>query len=125
MTFAFILQISKQKLETELEQKIKDMLAQLIADIHSKDQAKDFLKDFLSDTEYTAQAKRLAVMFYLDQKKSYEEIKQDVKVSSATIASVQSLMEKQSNGVVLALKLIKAEEWASKWAGKITGIFKK
>jgi uncharacterized protein YerC len=118
-------QISKRQLDKDFENKIKDILAQVISDINNKDQAKDFLTDFLSETEFMALSKRLAVILYLDQKRSYEEIKDEIKVSSATIATTQSLLEKQSQGVILALKLVKAEEWATKWAGKITGIFGK
>jgi hypothetical protein len=42
---------------------------------------------------------------------------QNLKVSSATIASVQEFLEKP--GFKLALKKMEAEEWANIWAEKI------
>ncbi|NMB56751.1 hypothetical protein GYA19_02320 [Candidatus Beckwithbacteria bacterium] len=119
------MQISKKEINQNLESKIKNIFAQLIADINTKEQAQDFLQDFLTETEYVALVKRMGLIFYLSDGKSYKTIKDDLKVSSATIATVQSGLEKQKKGLILALKLIKAEEWASKWAGKITGIFGK
>ena len=53
----------------------------------------------------------------LKKERSYENIKNNLKVSSATIASVQSMVGKP--GFQLALKKIEAEEWASKWEEKI------
>lgn len=119
------MQISKRQINPEFEKKLKVTLAQLIADIANQEKAQDFLKDFLSETEYVALAKRLAIMMYLNKGRSYEEIKDEIKVSSATIASIQSLLEKKSKGIRLAVKLIKAEEWATKWTDKISGFFGK
>ncbi|MGI5828163.1 MAG: Trp family transcriptional regulator [Patescibacteria group bacterium] len=117
------MQISKRQLNPRLEKQIKNMLAQVIADISSKEKALTFLEDFLSETEFMALSKRLAIMLYLSQNKSYEEIRKEVKVSSATVASVQSAIQENSPGFTLALQYIKAEEWANKWAEKITQIF--
>lgn len=101
------------------------MLAQVIADITTKDRAELFLKDFLTETEHVAMAKRLAIMIALEKQQSYEDIKDRIKVSSATIAHIQSQLEKKTDGLMLVLRLIKAEEWATKWTGKITGLFGK
>jgi len=119
------MQVSKRELSIEFEQQIKEIFAQLIADLPNKDKAQQFLQDFLTETEYIALAKRLTIMLYLDKGRSYEDIKKEVKVSSATIASVQKAMEKAKPGFVLALQYMKAEEWASTWADKITGFFGK
>ncbi len=119
------MQISKRQLNPELEKEIKAMLAQVVADINNKEKASIFLQDFLTETEYMALAKRLAIVFYLSKKRSYEEIKQEIKVSSATIASVQNALEQNSPGFSLALQYIKAEEWASKWTDKLSWLFGK
>ena len=119
------MQISKRQLDPKFESQLKEIFAQLVADITKKDKAQIFLNDFLSETEYIALAKRLAIIIYLNKGKSYEDIKKEVKVSSATIASVQKAIEEKRPGFTLALTYIKAEEWAGKWADKITGWFGK
>ena len=119
------MQISKQELDPKLEQEIKRMFAQVVADLASKEKALIFLQDFLSETEFMALSKRLAIVLYLTKDKSYEEIKKELKVSSATIASVQNALDTKSPGFELASQYLKAEEWASKWTEKITGLFGK
>jgi TrpR-related protein YerC/YecD len=119
------MQVSKQQLKPSLEKEIKNMLAQVIADIPNKERALVFLEDFLSETEFMALSKRLAVVLYLSKGKSYEDIKREIKVSSATIASVQSALSSKSPGFSIALQYIKAEEWATKWSEKISNVFGK
>ncbi len=48
-------------------------------------------------------------------------IKNDLKVSSATIADISSHMDKE--GFQLAVKKIVAEEWANQWADKINKVW--
>ncbi|PIP52834.1 hypothetical protein COX08_04345 [Candidatus Beckwithbacteria bacterium CG23_combo_of_CG06-09_8_20_14_all_34_8] len=120
-----IMQISRKQIDQNLELQIKDVLAQVISDIKSKDQALQFLQDFLTNTELVALTKRLAVALSLDKKMSYEQIKKQLQVSSATIASVQSAMQKQPKGYEIALRLAKAEEFAIKWSQKLNGLFEK
>ena len=98
-----MVQISKRSLDPKLDKKFKQTLSQVIADLNSKEKADLFLKDF----------------------HSYKDIKREIKVSSATIATVQNQLENKESGIHLALKFIKAEEWASKWTGKLSGIFGK
>lgn len=117
------MQVSKRNLSPKLEKEMKEMLSQVIADIPNKEKAKAFLEDFLTETEYIVLAKRLTVLLYLSKSYSYEKIKKLVKVSSATIASVQSALEQDSPGFDMALQFMKAEEWASKWTSKLGGIF--
>lgn len=93
------------------------MFAQTIADLRDLNEADTFLKDFLNETEYEAFSKRLAIAYWLKKGRSYANIKDNLKVSSATIASVQSVLEKP--GVKLGLKKAEAEEWANQWAEKI------
>lgn len=117
------MQISKRELSPSFEKELKEILAQVIADISSKEKSKLFLTDFLTQTEYIALSKRLAIILYLTKGKSYEEIKKEIKVSSATIASIQSALENNSPGIMTALNYIKAEEFANKWTNKLTNIF--
>jgi uncharacterized protein YerC len=119
------MQVSKRKINKQLEQNIKQVFCQVITDINAQEKAAIFLSDFLTETEYIALAKRMAIMLYLDKGLSYEQIKKELKVSSATIATVQSAIEKKAKGYEMALQFIKAEEFANKWTGKISGIFGK
>jgi len=59
----------------------------------------------------------------LKKGRSYSNIKQNLKVSSATIATVQSQIHK--TGIGLALKKLEAEEWANVWAEKIRKFVRK
>jgi uncharacterized protein YerC len=81
------------------------------------DEAETFLKDFFNDAELETFTKRLAIAYWLKKGRSYTNIMQNLKVSSATIASVQEFLEKP--GFKLALKKMEAEEWANIWAEKI------
>lgn len=119
------MQISKQKVDKQTQNQIQKMLAQVIADIKDQDKAMVFLHDFLTETELVALSKRLTIAFYLDKGMSYEQIKKELKVSSATVATVAEEMKKNHDGYQLALSYIKAEEFANKWTEKITGIFGK
>jgi uncharacterized protein YerC len=108
---------SGQKLNPSLKRQIKMTLAQAICDMSSSQEIDKFLQDFLTDAEYVTFAKRLAIAYWLKKGRSYENIRQNLKVSSATIASSQQEMKKE--GIKFALEKIEAEEWANKWAEKI------
>lgn len=114
------MQVSKKQLNRTIEKHIFSIFYQLITDINSTSEAKTLLADLLTDTERQVLAKRLAIAIFLDKGRSYENIKNTLKVSSATIASVQEQMG--NPGIQLALQKVKAEEWADDWSEKITGI---
>jgi uncharacterized protein YerC len=113
-----MVQISKQKLNQILEDQIFDIFSQVLADTNTKEQAKSLLNDFLTKTERTTLAKRLAVAHYLERGRSYENIRNTLKVSSATIATVQRMMRRP--GFDLLLQKITADQWANKWSKKIS-----
>jgi uncharacterized protein YerC len=98
------------------------MFAQAICDLRDITEAKTFLGDFFNETENEAFCKRLAVAYWLKKGRSYSNIKENLKVSSATIASVQSMLNRP--GFKLALKKVEAEEWANQWAEKIKKFIK-
>jgi uncharacterized protein YerC len=116
-------QVSKQKLNKTVERQIYDIFYQLVSDVKSTKEAQAILSDLLSETERQVIAKRLAIALFLDKGRSYENIKSTLKVSSATIASVQEQLG--SEGLQLALTKIKAEEWADEWAEKISSFMGK
>jgi len=109
---------SVKDINSSLKKQIESAFAQTVADLRDAKETNQFLSDFLTTSEYEAFAKRLAIAYWLKKGRSYNNIKENLKVSSATIASVQSMMERQ--GFKLAIKKIEAEEWASQWAEKIS-----
>jgi TrpR-related protein YerC/YecD len=109
---------SGKQLNESLKKEIEKSFSQAIADLRDVSEADKFLTDFLTVTEFESFSKRLAVAYWLKKGRSYNNIKDNIKVSTATIASVQTMMEKP--GFQLAIKKMEAEEWASQWAEKIT-----
>jgi len=91
--------------------------AQTLTDLKNPAEMQTFLADFFNDSELETFAKRLSVAYWLAKKRSYENIKTNIKVSSATIALIEKLAKKP--GFALALKKMEAEEWAALWAERI------
>lgn len=117
--YIFKMRISEQKINKILRNQIIRTLAQTLVDFNKTDQMETFLKDFFNDSELETFAKRLAVAYWLRKKRSYVNIKENLKVSSATIASIQDTLERP--GMKLAIKDMEAEEWANVWSEKIKG----
>lgn len=113
---------SEKKLNISLEKQISETFIQMITDLRDLGEAKTFLKDFFNETEYETYVKRIAIAYWLKKGRSYNNIKENLKVSSATIAAVQSVIDKP--GFRLALKKIEAEEWANQWSEKIKKFIK-
>ncbi|MFC1653415.1 Trp family transcriptional regulator [Patescibacteria group bacterium] len=111
------MQVSKKKLNQNIQKQIEGIFFKLISDIRTESEAKVVFWDLLSKTEQQAIVKRIAIAIFLDKGRSYENIKSYLKVSSATIASVNEKMG--DPGIQLALQKIKAEEWAEDWVEKI------
>jgi len=114
------MQVSKQKLNKNIEKQIYTIFYQLMVDLKTIDETEKLMKDLLSTTEREVIAKRVAIAIFLDKGRSYENIKNTLKVSSATIASVQETMG--NPGMQMTINKVKAEEWAGAWAGKISSL---
>jgi len=114
---------SEKKLNPSLKKQIIQTFNQVITDLRDTNETNKFLLDFFNESEYEAFAKRLAIAYWLRKGRSYNNIKENLKVSSATIATVQSMMD--NPGLQLALKKIEAEEWANQWAEKIKKFVRK
>lgn len=115
------MRISDKKLHSSLRNQIIKTLAQTVADLKGIDEVQTFLSDFFTDAEVETYSKRLAVAYYLKKGRSYTNIKDNLKVSSATIASVQETLSRP--GFKLALKKMEAEEWANLWADRISKVW--
>lgn len=111
------MRVSGRKLNPSLKTQIEKTFEQALVDLKDERELNTFLSDFFTESEREAFAKRLAVAYWLKKGRSYNNIKNNLKVSSATIATIQSTLE--SDGIKLALKKIEAEEWANVWVEKI------
>jgi len=116
------MRVSEKAINPSLKKEINKLLAQTIADIRDPKEAVHFLRDFFNDSEAEVFAKRLAIAYWLKKGRSYNNIKNNLKVSSATVATVQSLIS--TPGFKTALKKVEAEEWANVWAEKIKKLTK-
>jgi uncharacterized protein YerC len=117
------MQISKKKLNSTIKNQIEKIFFQMISDTNNPQDAGMIFSDFLTETEKQVITKRLAVAIYLDKGRSYQNIKDALKVSSATIASVNEKMG--DPGIQLALRKIKAEQWSDDWSAKISSLVEK
>ncbi len=111
------MRISGNKLNISFKNQIVKTFAQTLVDFKNMDETHSFLTDFFNDSELETFAKRLSVAYWLKKGRSYENIKTNIKVSSATIATIEKLSKKP--GFALAIKKMEAEEWANVWAEKI------
>ena len=117
------MQVSKRKINKILDNEISKIFYQLIADIKTPKEAEEIFMCLLSDTETVAMIKRLAVGYWLTKKRSYGVISQNLKVSSATVATIAQDLKKP--GWQLAMRKVLADEWATKWEIKINKLLNK
>ena len=108
---------SSNKLSPSLKNQLIKTFAQNISDLNEIDEAFTFLNDFFTEAELEIFAKRLAIAYWLKKGRSYTNIKNNLKVSSATIASVAAKAD--TEGISLSMKKFEAEEWATVWEKKI------
>lgn len=106
-----------------IEAQVYKILYQVLADCKSDVSMEIILRSLLSEGELASIAKRLAIAVFLDKGQSYEHIKDVLKVSSATIASVSEHMNER--GMQMALERVKAEEWADVWSIRISRALEK
>lgn len=111
------MRVSEKKLNPSLKNQLMRTFAQTLTDFAKLEETEVFLRDFFSDSEAETFAKRLAVGYWLTKNRSYTNIRENLKVSSATIAEVST--KYGLTGFRLAIKKIEAEEWANKWAERI------
>lgn len=96
------MRVSEQKLNPSLKNQVIKTFAQTLVDMTKLSEAETFLKDFFNEGELETFAKRLAVAYWLKKGRSYTNIKDNLKVSSATIATIEKQMRKP--GFILGLK---------------------
>ena len=107
----------------KIEGQVFKILYQVLGDAKTEVDIEIILKAIMSDSELLAVAKRLAIAVFLDKRQSYDHIKDVLKVSTATIASVAENMNKK--GIQMALNRVKAEEWADVWSIRLSRALEK
>lgn len=112
------MRVSKNKVNQHLEKELFATLHQAVADLKTPKNIEGFFRAFLSRAEHQTLAKRVAVAYWLDKGRGYNNIRANLKVSSATIAGIQGVL-KESKGARLAINQIKADEWANVWSERI------
>lgn len=117
------MQLSQNPINKNLEKQLTDLFYGVLAEMNTGEQIKMVMEDALTEAERAAMIKRLGIALYLDKGRSYEDVKNNIKVSSATIASVAENLG--NPGWQEMIKQIKAEEWAGEWTSKLTGKIKK
>lgn len=116
------MQTSKKDLSPKVKNRIEAVLFQTITDLKNSDEVRQFLSDLLSEVELEVIAKRLAIVYRLEKGESYDQIKNELQTSSTTVAAMADQLKK-SPGLRLALRKIRADEWAEKWSAKIERLF--
>lgn len=118
------MQLSKQEIDPELEDAIEIRLYQALLEMHSYEEMSAFLQDLLTEAELVAFSKRLAIAQGLLEKQSYESIRDTLKVSSATIASVQERLKSNGVGIKRGLERLNQVE-SGEGAGDGAGLMGK
>ena len=117
------MQVSQNPINKTLEKQLDQMFYQVLAEIDSPEDLKTVFCDVLTEGERTAVIKRLGIALYLDKGRNYEDVKNNIKVSSATIATVAENLG--NSGWQEVIRRVKAEEWATEWTDKISGKIKR
>jgi len=106
-------QTSNKKLATAKETKLFNQLVTVLSDLEHPKAMSSFLAIFLSDTERSVLSKRIGILWLLSQGKSYEEIQNELHVSSATISSMSELVD--APAIKQTIELIKRDTQISNW----------
>src|SRR3989344_3553182 len=103
-------QVSKYPISQAVAQRIFDVLIKSLIKISNTAEAQNLASDLFSPSEKIMLAKRLGIAFLLMKGYQYREIRNILKVSLATIASVSTSLNYGKNGYKAILEKIAREE---------------
>ena len=103
-------QISKYPISKDIADRIFDIFIKTLIKIRSESDAQNLANDLFSPTERIMFAKRLSIAFLLMKGYEYRKIRQILKVSLTTIASVNISLKFGSSGYKAILERISKEE---------------
>lgn len=102
--------VSKKIMDKDIEERMFEIFWRAFAGIKSSEEARKFWRSFISDVELLMLAKRLGIALMLTKGYSYQEIKDTLKVSSATIMSVAIRYRVGGRGLAPAVQRILKDE---------------
>ncbi|MBI2607513.1 MAG: helix-turn-helix domain-containing protein [Candidatus Doudnabacteria bacterium] len=114
--------ISRKKLSEDKMGLLIDQLWRGFASLKDKDEVHEFLHDLLSRTEIQMLAKRLEVVRLLNEGWKYEEIKNRLNISEATISKINNWKEAFGQGYQKVIERLKRE--SEKRKRKLPGFVK-
>lgn len=91
-------QVSKIPVKKEVYEQIFGLLLRVLSEGRSEKEASTLLNDLLTPTEKIVLAKRLAVALLLAKGFAYEEIRDTLKVSRPTIATINIALKYKGEG---------------------------
>lgn len=91
--------VSRFRLRPEVWDRIFNLFSDSLRGIRDKERFELFLDDFLSPTEKIMLSKRFATAVLLAKGNSYDEIKQTLRVTSATIAKMNIYIKYGAKGL--------------------------
>lgn len=103
-------QVSKYPVSEKIIERIFEIFLGTFVKINNKEEADQFISDFFTPTEKIMLAKRLAIAFLLEKNYDYRTIRQILKVSGTTIASVNTARQYGSKGYKTIINKIIREE---------------
>ncbi|MFH1280643.1 MAG: YerC/YecD family TrpR-related protein [Candidatus Beckwithbacteria bacterium] len=112
-------QVSKYQLSKQVEEEIKSVFAETLSLLSTREDIFAFFDDFLTPTERIMLSKRISIAMMLKKGYNYEIIKDILKVSQATIASVNLKLKYTGKGYHQILNRIISQQKINKAFDKI------
>lgn len=103
-------QISKYPIRKDVANRIFEIFTKVLLATNKKDEAEQLILDFFTPTERIMLAKRLGISLLLEKGYNYQEIKNVLKVSTATIASVNTSRQYGNKGYKKLISKILLDE---------------
>lgn len=103
-------QVSKYPIRKEVADRIFEVFLKTLVRIKTTEEADQFISDLLTPTEKIMLAKRLAIAFLLEKEYDYRTIRQVLRVSFPTIATVNLARQYGSRGYKQLIAKIAQEE---------------
>lgn len=117
-------QVSRNPLSKALEEQMHALFRRALADLRSEQDIADFLDDLLTPTEKIMLGKRLAIAVLLDQGYDQRTIHRIMKVSLATVNSVNYWLKNKGKGYRKVIEKIKKEQQWAHFAQKLDKVFR-
>jgi len=112
----FMVNVSKKKLQKDVLNQINNRLVETVAVLKTNDSTKNFINDLLGESEKIVLAKRLSIVFMLQENISWYRISTLLKVSDTTVKKIAVKIDR--GGYKNILKIVKQKKnRRAFWAG--------